>query len=179
MFSYALTPSPEYVQNTTLFHPLEQDISLLYNIPLSMFLPTILRLISKCTEGLRKYRYADYHTNKNVRMQCTFPNIGCSMMPRRMWNKRKNESYAKANFLKGGVCPTFIVGSCSTFLLVPTSLGGDDSGDLEGERLTNGGVKREEVTSGVDARLPVPNSDLSRVTKLLADVVASLWQVAW
>jgi len=29
-----------------------------------MFLPTILRLISKCTEGLRKYRYVDYHTNK-------------------------------------------------------------------------------------------------------------------
>ena len=72
------------------------------------------------------------------------------------------------------MCPAIIVGSCSNFLLVPISLGGDDSGDLEGERLTNGGVKREEFTSGVDARLPVPNSDLSRVTKLLADVVASL-----
>lgn len=102
-------------------------------------------------------------------MQCTYPNVECGMMPR-----RRKRSYAKANFLKGGVWPASVDNSRSTFLLVPTSLGGDDSGDLEGERLTNGGMKPEDVTSGVDARLPVPNSDLSRVTKLLADVVASL-----
>jgi hypothetical protein len=91
--------------------------------------------------------------------------------------KGKYHDCAKVIFLRGGVWLASLSegSSCSTLRLTPTSLEGDDDGDLERERvtLTTGGVDREEITSGVDARLPVPNSDLSRVTKLLADAVAS------
>jgi hypothetical protein len=88
-----------------------------------------------------------------------------------------------ANFLKGGVWRASVakVSSGSTFRLTPASLDGDNDGDLDGEcvALITGGVERDETTSGVDARLPVPNSDLSRMTRLFAEVMASAWHVAW
>jgi hypothetical protein len=70
--------------------------------------------------------------------------------------------------------------SCSIFRLTPTNLDGDDVGDLDDDlvALTSGGVVRDDTTSGVLPRLPIPVSFLSRVTKLFA-AVASARHVAW
>lgn len=58
---------------------------------------------------------------------------------------------------------------------MPASFEGDDDGDLEGDlaALTNGGVERDEIASGVVPRLPVPISPLSRCTRLLVEAAAS------
>lgn len=91
-----------------------------------------------------------------------------------MKRESKYHDCAKANFFAGGVWSQSFMSagpSCSILRLTPAAiLDDDDVGDLEGDlvALTSGGVERDDTTSGVLPRLPIPVSFLNRDTRLFA-----------